>query len=129
MLTPREWRERLTEEQYHILREGGTECAFQNAYFENYESGIYQCAGCALPLFRSQEKYDSGTGWPSFWDPLYPENIELRKGEHLLSSTREVVCARCGGHLGHLFADGPPSTGKRYCMNSAALRFTPDKEE
>lgn len=122
-LTEDEWKKRLTAEQFKVLRKGGTEPAFANAYYKNKELGIYDCAGCSLPLFSSKAKYDSGTGWPSFWEPLCQENVSYREDRHLFSLRIEVLCSRCGGHLGHVFDDGPPPTGKRYCMNSAALKF------
>ena len=121
----REWREALSEEQYEVLRKKGTEPAFHNEYYANPHHGTYVCAGCALPLYRSEVKYDSGTGWPSFWEPIYPENVSFSTDKRGGSSRIEVICSRCGGHLGHVFDDGPAPTGKRYCMNSAALRFIP----
>jgi peptide-methionine (R)-S-oxide reductase len=125
ILSEKEWKERLNSDQFRVLRKGGTEPAFHNEYEENKAEGIYECAGCFLPLYRSDAKYDSGTGWPSFWEPIRPENVSYRQ-DHGLPSTRiEVLCSRCGGHLGHVFDDGPPPTGKRYCMNSAALKFVP----
>ncbi|MBI3735591.1 peptide-methionine (R)-S-oxide reductase MsrB [Candidatus Sumerlaeota bacterium] len=126
VLSEAEWRKRLTPEQYHVLREKGTERACTGALWKEKRQGVYVCAGCGLELFRSGKKFESGTGWPSFWDPL-PGSVENLPDNSLGMERTEVNCARCGGHLGHVFEDGPPPTGLRYCMNSAAMRFVEDK--
>ena len=124
-----DWRERLTAEQYRVLREKGTERAFSGEYWDNHEKGRYLCAGCGEELFRSDEKFDSGTGWPSFFDPFDGDHISfLEDRAHGMTRT-EIRCRRCQGHLGHVFPDGPPPTGHRYCMNSAALEFFPEGQE
>ncbi len=118
-----EWRKELSPESYHVLREQGTEPPFQNEYHDYKEKGIYCCAGCGTPLFTSQKKYDSGTGWPSFYQPVSEENLGTREDKKFGMTRTEVHCSACGGHLGHVFKDGPKPTGLRYCMNSAALKF------
>ncbi|HEX7872040.1 MAG TPA: peptide-methionine (R)-S-oxide reductase MsrB [Sphingobium sp.] len=123
--TDAEWREKLTPEQYHILREHGTERAFTGEYEKNKAPGLYHCAGCGQPLFTSDTKYESGSGWPSFYAPVEEESVsEITDSSHGMTRT-EIRCARCEGHLGHVFPDGPAPTGLRYCMNSAALDFEP----
>jgi len=120
--TDAEWRKVLTPEQYNILRQKGTERAFTGAFYDSHVRATYVCAACNLPLFRSEEKFDSGTGWPSFWQPIAKEAVDTDTDGTLGMARTEVKCHRCGGHLGHVFDDGPKPTGLRYCINSAALK-------
>lgn len=123
-LTDAEWRERLTPEQYHVLREHGTERAFTGGFNVHKADGVYVCGGCGTPLFDSQTKYDSGSGWPSFFAPISPDAVTVYRDTSHGMIRDEVRCATCGGHLGHMFPDGPQPTGVRFCMNSASLDFT-----
>jgi peptide-methionine (R)-S-oxide reductase len=121
--TEAEWKSILTPEQFYVTRKKGTEAPFSSPLNENHEPGVFECVACGLPLFSSKAKFDSGTGWPSFWEPIARENV-IEEIDKSLSATRtEVLCARCDSHLGHVFDDGPEPTGLRYCMNGVALKF------
>src|SRR2546429_1630389 len=124
-----EWREQLTPAQYDVLRKAGTEPPFTGDYVYNKDSGDYRCAACGAMLFSAGEKFDSGTGWPSFTEPAVAEAVELRPDNSLFMRRTEVLCRTCGGHLGHVFDDGPDPSGQRYCINSSALAFQPEPEE
>ena len=121
--TDAEWKKVLTSEQYYVLRRKGTERPFTNDYHDLHDKGIFKCAACGKELFSTEAKFDSGTGWPSFYAPIAPDSMRTQPDRSFFGTNTEVLCPRCGGHLGHVFEDGPPPTGLRYCINSVALKF------
>lgn len=123
--SPEEWRAQLTPEEFHVAREAGTERAFTGRYWNHHETGVYQCVCCGLDLFSSEAKYDSGSGWPSFFEPVDSSHVNEKEDRSLFMRRTEILCPRCDAHLGHVFPDGPEPTGLRYCTNSASLKFDP----
>lgn len=122
-----EWRAELTPEEYHVTREHGTERAFTGRYWDTKQPGTYRCVCCGQPLFKSGTKYDSGSGWPSFWEPVDPDAVSTKDDRSFFMRRTEVLCSRCDAHLGHVFPDGPEPTGQRFCMNSASLKLEPEE--